>query len=263
MKLRTDLVVDKNGIRLFFDAGGIAPLVRLLSKPYEKILEVALSILGNCCTQKECCKQAISFGVVPPLLTILKSIPNPRVQCRACRLLGNLAHESNEKLCTLAKGIAVTMASVLEDSEDIGTRCMAVRAIRLLWSEMPFYEEFVRYDGVDKILGILLRSTMLAESASDAIKSITEQNPCEKLRVEFMEEHIPCMESVNSKVFDQEIMKKIKVPIGKFNIPEGQSQEERDLFAQLLKCLETVTNMPAVRIVRNVSVAHQVLIPTL
>lgn len=90
MKLRTDLVVDKNGIQQFYDAGGIAPLVRLLSKPYEKILEIALSILGNCCTQKECCKQAITFGVMPPLLTILKSIPNPRVQCRVCRLMGNL-----------------------------------------------------------------------------------------------------------------------------------------------------------------------------
>lgn len=253
MKLRTDLVVDKNGIQQYYDAGGIAPLVRLLSKPYEKILEVALSILGNCCTQKVCCKQAISFGVVPPLLTILKSIPNPRVQCRVCRLLGNLARESNEKLCTLAKGIGVTMASVLEDSKDMGTLCMAVRAIRLLWSEMPFYEEFVRFDGVDKILGILLRGTAIEENAGDATKSITEQNPSEKVRVEFMEEHIPFMESVNSKVFDLEILKKIKTPIGKFKIPESQSQQECDLFAELLKCLETVTNMPALRIVYNVS----------
>lgn len=255
MKLRTDLVVDKDGIQQFYDAGGIAPLVRLLSKPYEKILEVALSILGNCCTQKQCCKQAISFGVVPPLLTILKSIPNTRVQCRVCRLLGNLARESNEKLCTLAKGIGVTMASVLEDSKDVGTLCMAVRAIRLLWSEMPFYEEFVRFDGVDKILGILLRSTMIEENSAD-VKSITEQNPSEKHRVEFMEEHIPFMESVNSTVFDQEILKKVKARIEKFKIPVSQSQQERDLFAEILKCLETVTNMPALRIVYNVSGAN-------
>lgn len=57
MKLRTDVVKDKDGINLFYSEGGIAPLVRLISKPYEKILEVALSILGNCCTTKECCKQ--------------------------------------------------------------------------------------------------------------------------------------------------------------------------------------------------------------
>lgn len=42
---------------LFYSGGGLAPLVRLINKPYEKILEVALSILGNCCTMKDCCKQ--------------------------------------------------------------------------------------------------------------------------------------------------------------------------------------------------------------
>lgn len=56
-KLRADLVKDKEGIVLFYDCDGVPPLVRLISKPYEKILEIALSILGNCCTHKECCKQ--------------------------------------------------------------------------------------------------------------------------------------------------------------------------------------------------------------
>lgn len=51
------MVKDKDGILQFYNEGGLAPLVRLISKPYEKILEVALSILGNCCTLKDCCKQ--------------------------------------------------------------------------------------------------------------------------------------------------------------------------------------------------------------
>lgn len=245
------MVKDKDGIKQFYEAGGIPPLVRLISKPYEKLLEVALSILGNCCTQKECCKQAISNGVVPPLLTILKSIPNPRVQCRVCRLLGNLARESNEKLCTLAKGIGVVMASVLEDTKDIPTLCMTVRAIRLLWNEMPFYEEFVRFDGVDKILGILVKGTMV-DRKIEAVKSITEQNPYEKERVEFMETHIQFMESVNSKVFDYEILKTTKpAVVDIFQIPD--SQEQRELLVEILKCLETVTSVPALRIVYNVS----------
>lgn len=241
---------DKNGIQLFYEAGGIAPIVRLISKPYEKILEVALSILGNCCMQKDCCKQAISNGIVPPLLTILKSIPNPRVQCRACRLLGNLARESNEKICTLAKGVGVVLASVLEDTKDIPTLCMAVRAIRLLWTEMQFYEEFVRFDGVDKILNILIKSTKI-EQKVDPGKSIVEQNPYEKGRVEFMATHIQIMESVNSKVFDHEILKTTKPPVeDAFKIPEGPEQQE--LFGEILRCLEAVTNIPALRIVYNV-----------
>lgn len=56
-KLRTDLVKDKEGIELFYSCEGVPPLVRLISKPYEKILEIALSILANCCIHKDCCKQ--------------------------------------------------------------------------------------------------------------------------------------------------------------------------------------------------------------
>lgn len=258
MKLRSEVVKDKHGIQTFYDAGGIAPMVRLLSKPYEKILEVALSILGNCCTQKACCKQAISNGIVPPLLTILKSIPNPKVQCRVCRLLGNLARESNEKLCSLAKGIGVVVASVLEDTKDVATLSMAIRATRLLWSEMPFYDEFVRSDGVEKILDILVKNTMVEQSKPE-VQSIVEQYPYERARVEFMLSNIQMMESINSRVFDHEILKKSK-PVGcdGFQIPK--EPEQHNLLAEILKCLEVVTAVPTLRIIYNVSHAHLSLI---
>lgn len=255
VKLRAELVKDKHGIEMFYNAGGIAPVVRLLSKPYEKILEVALSILGNCCTQKMCCKQAISNGIVPPLLTILKSIPNPKVQCRVCRLLGNLARESNEKLCTLAKGIGVVVASVLEDTKDVATMGMAVRATRLLWSEMPFNDEFVRSDGVEKILGILIEYTLVEQKKPEP-KSLVEENPYERERVEFMETHIQFMESINSRVFDHEILKKSKpVDDDAFRVPDDP--EQYNLVMEILKCLETVTSVhSSLRIIYNVSIIH-------
>lgn len=251
VKLRFEVVKDKHGIQQFYEAGGIAPMVRLLSKPYEKILEVALSILGNCCTQKACCTQAISNGIVPPLLTILKSIPNPTVQCRVCRLLGNLARESNEKLCTLARGIGVVVASVLEDTKDVATLGMAIRATRLLWNEMPFYNEFVKSDGVEKILGILVKSTRVEQTNRSEVKSIVEQNPYERERVEFMLSHIQMMESINSRVFDQEILKKSK-PIDEdgFQLPEDP--EQHNLFMEILRCLEAVTVVPTLQIIYNV-----------
>lgn len=252
MKLRAEFVKDKHGIQTFYEAGGIAPMVRLLSKPYEKILEVALSILGNCCTQKACSKQAISNGIVPPLLTILKSIPNPKVQCRVCRLLGNLARESNTKLCSLAKGIGVVVASVLEDTKDVSTLGMAVRATRLLWNEMPFNQEFVRSDGVDKILSILVQNTIVEQCKRD-VKSIVEQNPYESGRVEFMLSSIPMMELINSRAFDQEILKKSKPIVDDgFRIPIDP--EQHNLVLEILKCLETVTAVPTLQIIYNVSV---------
>lgn len=252
VKLRAELV-KKQGIQLFYDAGGIAPMVRLLSKPYEKILEVALSILGNCCTKKICCKQAISNGIVPPLLTILKSIPNPKVQCRVCRLLGNISRESNEKLCSLAKGIGIVVASVLEDTQDVATLGMAIRATRLLWSEMPFCVEFVRTDGVKKILSILVKHTMDEEKKQEA-KSLVEQNPYERGRVEFMEKNIQSMEMINSRVFDNEILKKNK-PLDDegFHIPNDL--EQLNLVMETLKCLEVVTSVnPTIQIIYDVSV---------
>lgn len=253
VKLRSE-VVEQQGIQQFYDAGGIAPMVRLLSKPYEKILEMALSILGNCCTQKACCTQAISNGIVPPLLTILKSIPNPKVQCRVCRLLGNLARESNEKLCTLARGIGVVVASVLEDTKDVATLGMAIRATRLLWNEMPFYNEFVKSDGVEKILDILVNGTRVEQTNRSEIKSIVEQSPYEHERVEFMLSHIQMMESINSRVFDQEILKKSK-PIDEdsFKLPEGP--EQNSLFMEIFRCLEAVTAVPSLQIIYNVSIA--------
>lgn len=255
VKLRAEVIKDKHGIQTFYNAGGIAPMVRLLSKPYEKILEVALSILGNCCTQKSCSKQAISNGIVPPLLTILKSIPNPKVQCRVCRLLGNLARESNEKLCTFSKGIGIVVASVLEDTKDVPTLGMAIRATRLLWNEMPFYDEFVRSDGVDRMLGILANTTIVEPSTRE-VKSVVEQNPHEKERVEFMETHIQIMETINSLAFDREILKKSKpVDDEGFRIPSDP--EQHNLLIEILKCLEIVTSVPTLRIIY--SVRHSVI----
>lgn len=56
-KLRTNLVKDRDGIILFRKSGGVMPMVRFLSKPHERILEIVLSILGNCCTEEICCEE--------------------------------------------------------------------------------------------------------------------------------------------------------------------------------------------------------------
>lgn len=175
------------------------------------------------------------------------------MQSRACRLLGNLARESNEKLCTLAKGIGVVLASLLEDSKDTQTLSMAIRVVRLLWNEMPFCQEFVRFDGVEKILTILVRTTK-AEVCPAPAQSIVEQNSFEKDRVEFMRAHIPGMERFNSAVFDREMMKTTRPQTDDaFHIPAAQ--EEKELVAEILRCLETTTisQLSGQRILYNVS----------
>lgn len=53
VKIRTEVIVNDSGIELFAKLNGILPLIKFLKKPYEQILEVVLSILGNCCTKPE------------------------------------------------------------------------------------------------------------------------------------------------------------------------------------------------------------------
>lgn len=196
--------------------------------------------------------KAISHGVVPPLLTILKSIPSISVQCRACRLIGNLARESNEKICNLAKGIGIAIAGILEDNKDVNTLNMAIRASRLLWNEMPFYDEFVRHDGVKKIISILVRHSIIEQKPTLANKPVPEKMSDERRRVVFLQEHISFMELVNSKAFDREIMMVEKPADECFELHQN-NKDIHDLFSEILRSLQTITNGLSMRVIFDVS----------
>lgn len=56
-KVRTQVINDDDGVKNFLKCDGIKVLVQFLNKPYEKILEIVLSILGNCCLRADCGKQ--------------------------------------------------------------------------------------------------------------------------------------------------------------------------------------------------------------
>lgn len=186
------------------------------------------------------------------MLTILKSIPSVSVQCRACRLIGNLARESNEKICNLAKGIGIAIAGILEDNKDINTLNMAVRASRLLWNEMPFYDEFVRHEGVKKIIAILVRHSKI-EQKLVTTKPVTEKLTDERRRIVFMEEHISFMESVNSKAFDREIMMVDRPAADECFELHQNNKDVHDLFAEILRSLQTITNGLSMRVIFDVS----------
>lgn len=146
--------------------------------------------------------------------------------------------------------MGIAIAAVLEDNKDINTLNMAIRATRLLWSEMPFYEEFIRHDGVKKIISILVRNSKTDQREPG--KSIVEENADERARVDFMEEHIQFMESVNSKVFDREILKKTKPSNDTFEM-QNNNKDLNDLFSEILRSLQTITNGQSLRVIFDVS----------
>lgn len=57
VQIRTDVIREDEGIKLLRDSGGLKHIVKCLSKPNEKVLNVSLSILANCCLQEDCREQ--------------------------------------------------------------------------------------------------------------------------------------------------------------------------------------------------------------
>ncbi|CAN9506012.1 unnamed protein product [Ophioblennius macclurei] len=85
---------DKAGIARFRSQGGLRPLLELVRQPQcsRKTLDVALSILGNCCTEAETRVEVRKLDGINILVDVLKrSVALDTVQNRAARALGNLA----------------------------------------------------------------------------------------------------------------------------------------------------------------------------
>lgn len=113
---------------------------------------------------------------------------------------------------------------------------------------MPFYEEFSRYEGVKKVIRIMVKLTKMEPTV--IVKSIVEKDPEEKARVDFMVQHIQFMESVNSNAFDREILKKAKPAEDAFVLPENKAEQE--LLHEIFRCLQTVTQGHSLRVIYDV-----------
>lgn len=53
LKIKSHIIINDRGIKLFRDCGGLNYLVPHLRKPNEKILDITLSILGNICLEEK------------------------------------------------------------------------------------------------------------------------------------------------------------------------------------------------------------------
>lgn len=115
---------------------------------------------------------------------------------------------------------------------------------------MPFYEEFSRYEGVKKIIRIMVKLTKMEPAPAAIVKSIVEKDPEQKARVDFMVQHIQLMESVNSNAFDREILKTTKPAEDVFVLPE--SDAEKELLHEIFRCLQTVTQGHSLRVIYDV-----------
>ncbi|XP_054257867.1 armadillo repeat-containing protein 5 isoform X2 [Macrosteles quadrilineatus] len=151
VQIRTDVIKDAEGVKLLRERGGLKHIVRLLNKPNEKILNVSLSILANCCLQEECRDQVVSYGAIPLIIPILKNINQDSIQSRACRLIGNLTQSYKIADKIHEQHITPVLVNVLNTSSSLSTQQMAIRALRSLW-EVPKYRiEMLKMEAVKAV----------------------------------------------------------------------------------------------------------------
>ncbi|KAM7387459.1 hypothetical protein PAMA_009871 [Pampus argenteus] len=107
---------DKVGIARFRTRGGLRPLLDLLGHPdcSRKTLDLALSILANCCTELETRIEVRKLDGINVVVDILKrNMALETVQNRAARALGNLAMDpESSTLIHSAGGVPLLLLCV-------------------------------------------------------------------------------------------------------------------------------------------------------
>ncbi|XP_041633824.1 armadillo repeat-containing protein 5 [Cheilinus undulatus] len=107
---------DKAGIARFRTQGGLKPLLDLLKDPEcsRKTLDLALSILANCCTELETRIEVHKLDGINIVVEILKrNVALVTVQNRAARALGNLAMDpESSALIHSAGGVPLLLLCV-------------------------------------------------------------------------------------------------------------------------------------------------------
>ncbi|CAG9786810.1 unnamed protein product [Diatraea saccharalis] len=158
LKIRSKLTTNDDGIKLFRECGGLNYLLPHLRKPNERILDVTLSILGNCCLEEESSLLVGKLNSFVPLVNILKTVCRDSIVGRACRVIGNLAQRNTNAEGLHNSGAVAALLAVIEKRDNntsYPTLAMAVRAIRQLWMVNDKRDEMVAQNTV-RIISILL-----------------------------------------------------------------------------------------------------------
>lgn len=183
-----------------------------------------------------------------PLATILKSIPNPVIQCRACRLLGNLAKvDANQLLVNHCPVIAQSLCRIIEETSDVQTRMMAFRACRFLLANPQFVKNFLQAAGLATLLRILASvmknddyvvEEKLLNDAQAPLKVGLKRN---QHREKYFEEVARNLEGVRSDIFDHEVFKNSTRNANAYAMPKERIA--LDLICEILKCLLAISEL--------------------
>uniref|UniRef100_A0A8C3W863 Armadillo repeat containing 5 n=1 Tax=Catagonus wagneri TaxID=51154 RepID=A0A8C3W863_9CETA len=120
-----------------------------------KTLDLALSILANCCTEGACRAEVRRLGGILPLVTILQCVKTDSIQNRTARALGNLAMEPESCGDIHSAGAVPLLVESLTACQDSQCLQSVVRALRNL-ADSPQHRLALAQQGAVRPLAELL-----------------------------------------------------------------------------------------------------------
>ncbi|XP_060112593.1 armadillo repeat-containing protein 5 [Heteronotia binoei] len=179
LALRTQHIKEAGGIARFRSRGGLAPLLAVLASAPRprRTLDLALSILGNCCTEGGSRTQVRELGGIPPLVTVLKSLAVESIQNRTARALGNLAVDMENCQAIHEAGAVPPLIQILTTSQDSECLQSVIRAVRYL-ADTPSHRLALAQQGAVRPIAERLTSspddTALVAAAVRALLELTK-----------------------------------------------------------------------------------------
>nr|CAD7427753.1 unnamed protein product [Timema monikensis] len=154
---------------LLQDSEALKEVLKCLEQTNEKLIDVALSLLGQCCYMKEDIRLKVcEYGVIPSLVVILRNMTRDCVLCRASRLVGNLAQTPSVAQQLHSAEIVAPLVTILgTKNTSNSTILMTIRALRLLWSVAKRRADMLKCNTVRLVVTLLER-----EQTSSFIKGI-------------------------------------------------------------------------------------------
>lgn len=244
-------------------ANGITRLVQLLITPdqNDKVLEVILSILGNCTYNKQnCSMEAYKENIIDNLIRIINESDNNNIQSRGCRLLGNLAQFEVIAISLQKSGVALCLSNCLVEDVNEPTLIMCLRAIRLMWSSKKFRYEILSFGSIYKImiiLGQFLKNKDQIEAPAESEESSSNVVILKRLNVpdrtiskEKLSNMIGKMEQ-DDVAINYERVYKTEISSPEFIMPQ-KKDPVYDLISGILKCLLPITATILPQVARSI-----------
>ncbi|ELK09114.1 armadillo repeat-containing protein 5 [Pteropus alecto] len=138
-----------------------------------KTLDLALSILANCCTEGACRAEVRRLGGILPLVTILQYVKTDSIQNRTARALGNLAMEPESCDNIHSAGAVPLLVESLMACQDSQCLQSVVRALRNL-ADSPQHRLALAQQGAVRPLAELLAAAPDPELTLALVRALLE-----------------------------------------------------------------------------------------